>query len=331
MVRGAELNEMNCLSRELISAYADGELDRRERARVEEHLGQCPACREFFDELRELGTALKHQWHREETARLKETPVCPDDETIAAFAAGTLRDAKERDRIAAHINECSRCAVRAAEKIEAAELVKEASTEKPEPVPAHVAELARKIFARREPLQIGGITAKWSELWDKFTRWLERGGAEFAVGRGGAMSMDATVCSTSILEDRPEGDEYEMMRFMSKFPPETKKPSRKVRKPGTRKPAAHKVLERVFERSAMKVRVSLYAMRPCDMECRITLTGPENRPVRGIQIELSRGGKILGVAETDARGSVRFPGIEIGRHTFLVRREGGISFDLALE
>jgi anti-sigma factor RsiW len=43
---------------ELVSDYLDGELDAETRRRVEHHLGLCPACRVYVEQVRETVQAL---------------------------------------------------------------------------------------------------------------------------------------------------------------------------------------------------------------------------------------------------------------------------------
>ncbi|MHC4713731.1 MAG: anti-sigma factor family protein [Planctomycetota bacterium] len=45
---------MSCPDRELLSAFADGELEEPKAAAIERHLAGCPACGEFVGEMRRL-------------------------------------------------------------------------------------------------------------------------------------------------------------------------------------------------------------------------------------------------------------------------------------
>ena len=44
----------------LMTAYLDGELDARDRARLESHLADCPHCSEYLAQLRVTVDALGH-------------------------------------------------------------------------------------------------------------------------------------------------------------------------------------------------------------------------------------------------------------------------------
>jgi anti-sigma factor RsiW len=44
-----------------MSAYVDGELGARDRARTEHHIGRCPQCRRVLDGLRETVALLRAQ------------------------------------------------------------------------------------------------------------------------------------------------------------------------------------------------------------------------------------------------------------------------------
>jgi anti-sigma factor RsiW len=44
----------------LMTAYLDGELDHRDRARLESHLADCPHCSEYLAQLRVTIDALGH-------------------------------------------------------------------------------------------------------------------------------------------------------------------------------------------------------------------------------------------------------------------------------
>lgn len=68
---------------ELVTAYLDGAMDTRTRARVDRHLGACPACTRYLEQFR---TVI------ELTGQLRETDVATVDpvtreELMAAFAA----------------------------------------------------------------------------------------------------------------------------------------------------------------------------------------------------------------------------------------------------
>ena len=49
---------MDCIDVKKVSAYLDGELPDDERARIEKHLKECPACRAEADELTAVSNAL---------------------------------------------------------------------------------------------------------------------------------------------------------------------------------------------------------------------------------------------------------------------------------
>ncbi|UCE27212.1 MAG: zf-HC2 domain-containing protein [Candidatus Coatesbacteria bacterium] len=49
---------MDCIDKKKISAYLDGETPKSERARIEKHLAECPACRTEANELAAVSDAL---------------------------------------------------------------------------------------------------------------------------------------------------------------------------------------------------------------------------------------------------------------------------------
>ena len=51
-----ECNQM----RELISAYADGELDAQQRAQAERHLGDCTECSRALEDISAMKTAMRN-------------------------------------------------------------------------------------------------------------------------------------------------------------------------------------------------------------------------------------------------------------------------------
>ena len=53
--------DRSCLDLESIAAYVDGSLDAADRARVEEHLADCPRCYETFGETVRVGTLLDEE------------------------------------------------------------------------------------------------------------------------------------------------------------------------------------------------------------------------------------------------------------------------------
>lgn len=63
---------------ELVTAYLDGALDSRERARVEAHLSVCPHCTRYLEQFRQTIRA---------TGRLREEDVAPEarDALLEAF------------------------------------------------------------------------------------------------------------------------------------------------------------------------------------------------------------------------------------------------------
>ena len=51
--------ELRCRAAvELVTEYLEGALARRDRARFEEHLGECSACRAYLDQMRATVAAL---------------------------------------------------------------------------------------------------------------------------------------------------------------------------------------------------------------------------------------------------------------------------------
>ena len=55
-----KVSPMECNQlRELITAYADGELDPQQRVEAERHLGQCPQCSQALKNISTLKTALR--------------------------------------------------------------------------------------------------------------------------------------------------------------------------------------------------------------------------------------------------------------------------------
>lgn len=65
---------MNCReTREIIGAYADGELDAARNVEIELHLQSCPSCSEIYDEQRALAEAIaRHAPRFAAPARLRE-------------------------------------------------------------------------------------------------------------------------------------------------------------------------------------------------------------------------------------------------------------------
>jgi hypothetical protein len=76
---------------ELLSAYADGELNRTQKEFIEEHLEGCPDCRATLGEFAEAGRLL---------SSLKETPINSDisGTTLSKIKAGAAFPVKARSR-----------------------------------------------------------------------------------------------------------------------------------------------------------------------------------------------------------------------------------------
>lgn len=97
---------MLCPHDDKITAFADGELDARERANVQAHLGECARCAARVEREQRLAATLRQHWTA--AGARERTADCLRDEEIGAFVDGSLPAAK-RPHVERHLSECGRC------------------------------------------------------------------------------------------------------------------------------------------------------------------------------------------------------------------------------
>ncbi|HMC06608.1 MAG TPA: zf-HC2 domain-containing protein [Solirubrobacterales bacterium] len=76
---------------ELVTDYLEGRLDGRQRARFEEHLGECPPCDSYLEQMRETVGAL---------GRIPPESLSPEAERtlLAAFHGWAARTSRSPGR-----------------------------------------------------------------------------------------------------------------------------------------------------------------------------------------------------------------------------------------
>jgi len=170
-----------CLGGERLLLYAAGELTPEERAEVEEHVVSCAQCRAAAAGFEKLGRALREAGRlgRRDGGR---TQSCPEDETLAAYADGSIA-ADRRPEIEHHLVGCRRCLA------EVADLWRLAGPEVEEAPQRSVAAVVERL--ERES---GAAIVRWTERALELVRGF---GAELrAVVDGGPALAAATTRAT---------------------------------------------------------------------------------------------------------------------------------------
>ncbi|MBN2543764.1 zf-HC2 domain-containing protein [bacterium] len=95
---------MKCPDKVKILEYLDGGLSEKERRRIESHIRTCGKCKAILDFIEEI-KASRNKIHR--PIQSHETG-CPDQETLCAFAEGTL-STEETTALKSHFMYCDNC------------------------------------------------------------------------------------------------------------------------------------------------------------------------------------------------------------------------------
>lgn len=93
-----------CLSEANMNRLYDGDLSAGERSALEEHLKECSACRERWDEFVQGEELIMQELAPTEI----DTSGCPGEDTLAAYADGLLPQ-EETTRVREHLEECPVC------------------------------------------------------------------------------------------------------------------------------------------------------------------------------------------------------------------------------
>jgi hypothetical protein len=93
---------MECPDNELISRYADGEVDDTEKREAERHIRECESCRKEYESFAAMGELMTRHWDG-------KIEGCFDAETLAEFLAGQVDD-DVQEQIREHVAHCEVCA-----------------------------------------------------------------------------------------------------------------------------------------------------------------------------------------------------------------------------
>jgi anti-sigma factor RsiW len=94
----------SCPSGDRLLLFLEGALDTGESKLVEEHVSGCDACAGRLRELKHLTAMLRGS----DAAPVSRGPDCPDGETLASYADGSIPDGR-RPEIEEHLANCRSC------------------------------------------------------------------------------------------------------------------------------------------------------------------------------------------------------------------------------
>jgi len=265
---------MKCPSRQQLDRHLDGELSEGERLPLEEHLSGCPACRKVLKTMQAAAAALQ-------AAGPARSPVCPDRETLLAYADGSLRNPRERRRIVDHIGACDRCALLAAEALETVRAAREIEAQGPPPVPPYLAARVRARLFPREPVRLGRVVVVLADLLQRMVEVFE---FPDAVPLAGAV-REPSAPYPGVAAGRSPG------------------PS-----PATAGP-----------REVFRTRVELRPGPSATAEMGIRLADRAGEPLSGVALRLEREGKLLARRATGSRGGAVFRDLRAGSYRLVIR------------
>ncbi len=125
---------MRCPKGETLSAYLDGELDKRTEPKVKKHLIGCERCSKTLEILKQAGEVLAKGHGDFLGGDPKADTNCPEDDVIGAYAEGSLKS-QEALRVEEHISSCSQCSRKFASVSEMlSATVEKVATEVPSPL-----------------------------------------------------------------------------------------------------------------------------------------------------------------------------------------------------
>lgn len=289
---------MNCPPEEKIIRLIDGELSPPEKKAVQDHLIDCPGCRSLYEELKLTSGVLKHYRAGITTPRPENSPSCPDEEIIIAYADGSIIDGKKRKEIAAHLARCDYCAMQAAGARETARLLKQIEGEGPRKVPPGLAARARDRFFPGGTVVLGRIIFKLEKLREGFNKLFE-------YGRPIPQTATGVAEAPSVFK---AGEELR----------ETKQPE-----DGTGE-------YRELRGAGLSVAVKLRQTGSGRADLGIRLTDERARPLSGIRLKLEKGRKEIKSRTTGSRGGASFQGIKPDKYRLLICHRKGAYLDLRI-
>lgn len=282
---------MKCPRKEQLARYLDGEIPEQSKLPIRKHLLSCPECRARLKSMRKADSFLRGYLH----PHLAPRPNCPDEETIIAYAEGSLADRDERRRITAHLAGCDYCAVRTAGALETIRLREELEEKGLEPVPRHLTERARERFGVRKPASLGRVLARLADLRERFQRSFEFVLPEPAF---------------SVVMEPAAPYETDQRRDEDTPAPDNKVPGRKL--------------------LSGRVTIEIAPSSSGKADLRISLTDELDRPQTGIDLQLQRGENTLQTRKTSRRGEAGFREIETGCYRLLIPHREGIFLDILI-
>jgi len=285
---------MNCPAEENIVRLIDGELSLREEEAMAAHLESCPACRALYEEIYAAANALKDHHSTTIAPRRRKSSRCPDDETLIAYADGSIVGEKERKGIASHLARCDVCARKVARAMETVRLLKRIVEEGPRKVPPELAKRVRDHLSSPRTRPLGQFIFKLEELREN-------------LGRGFEYLRRTTLPAPVVAEGAA------VFKVGEK-----KRPQKASRREMSLSAPDFLIILKVKPMAAGKADLS------------VGLSDKRSRPLERVGLKLEKEGKEFQSRTTGKKGGASFRGLKPGEYRLFIRFREESYLDLSI-